>query len=65
MLASANYKCRQSRFRPRSPRAAGFGEEFELMLSDLMMAGMDGIGLLKGPRNVIPDIAGRDGYRGA
>ena len=30
------------------------GEEFELMLSDLMMANLDGIGLLEEPKNAFP-----------
>ena len=47
MLASANYQCRQAASGLEALALLDSGEEFELMLSDLMMAGMDGIGLLE------------------
>ena len=54
MLSSANYQCRQAASGLEALALLDSGEEFELMLSDLMMAGLDGIGLLERPRNVIP-----------
>ena len=55
MLASAGYLVNK-RFRHRSPGRAHFGEEFELMLSDLMMADLDGIGLLERTKEKYPDM---------
>jgi len=56
MLASANYKCRQAASALEALALLDSGEEFELMLSDLMMAGMDGIGLLERTKERYPDM---------
>ena len=47
MLTHANYKCRQAASGLEAIALLDSGEEFELMLSDLMMADLDGIGLLE------------------
>ncbi|MGC1437880.1 MAG: response regulator, partial [Terriglobales bacterium] len=44
MLAAANYKTRQASSGLKALAILDAGEEFELMLSDLMMADLDGIG---------------------
>src|SRR5271163_298272 len=46
ILAAAGYHWKQ----------ASSGEEFELMLSDLMMADLDGIGLLERTKEKFPDM---------
>src|SRR6516225_12196067 len=56
MLASANYQCRQAASGLEALALLDSGEEFELMLSDLMMAGMDGIGLLERTKERYPDM---------
>ena len=56
MLASANYQCRQAASGLEALALLDSGEEFELMLSDLMMAGMDGIGLLEKTKERYPDM---------
>src|SRR5579871_820733 len=56
MLASANYQCRQAASGLEALALLDSGEEFELMLSDLMMAGMDGIGLLERTKERSPDM---------
>ena len=56
MLASANYQCRQAASGLEALALLNSGEEFELMLSDLMMAGMDGIGLLEKTKERYPDM---------
>ncbi len=56
MLTSANYKCRQASSGTEALALLESGEEFELMLSDLMMAGLDGIGLLEKSKEKFPDM---------
>src|SRR5690242_12623809 len=56
MLATANYQCRQAASALEALALLDSGEEFELMLSDLMMAGMDGIGLLERTKERYPDM---------
>src|ERR1700752_1795088 len=56
MVASANYQCRQAASGFEALALLDSGEEFELMLSDLMMAGMDGIGLLEKTKERYPDM---------
>src|SRR5690242_18614433 len=56
MLAAANYKTRQASSGHKALAILEDGEEFELMLSDLMMAGMDGIGLLERTKERYPDM---------
>ena len=56
MLASANYQCRQAASGLEALALLDSGEEFELMLSDLMMAGLDGIGLLEKTKERYPDM---------
>ncbi len=56
MLLSANYQCRQAASGLEALALLDSGEEFELMLSDLMMAGMDGIGLLEKTKERYPDM---------
>src|ERR1700741_1725797 len=58
MLVSANYQCRQAASGLEGLALLDSGEEFELMLSDLMMAGMDGIGLLERTNESYPDMPG-------
>src|SRR6266567_6702626 len=56
MLTSANFNCRQAASGMEALALLDSGEEFELMLSDLMMAGMDGIGLLEKTKERYPDM---------
>src|ERR1700674_3773621 len=56
MLAAANYKTRQASSGLKALAILGAGEEFELMLSDLMMADLDGIGLLERTKEGYPDM---------
>jgi putative nucleotidyltransferase with HDIG domain len=56
MLNAANYKCRQAASGLEALAILDSGEEFELMLSDLMMAELDGIGLLERTKERFPDI---------
>ena len=56
MLTSANYQCRQAASGLEALALLDSGEEFELMLSDLMMAGLDGIGLLERSKEKYPDM---------
>jgi cyclic di-GMP phosphodiesterase len=56
MLSSANYKCRQASSGVEALALLDSGEEFELMLSDLMMAELDGIGLLERTKERFPDM---------
>src|SRR5438270_7628499 len=56
MLASANYQCRQAASGLEALALLNSGEEFELMLSDLMMADLDGIGLLERTKEKYPDM---------
>src|SRR6476659_5887168 len=56
MLSVANYKCRQAASGLEALALLNSGEEFELMLSDLMMAELDGIGLLERTKEKFPDM---------
>ena len=56
MLSFANYQCRQARSGLEALALLNSGEEFELMLSDLMMADLDGIGLLERTKEKFPDM---------
>src|SRR5213080_614527 len=56
MLATAGYKCRQAGSGMEALAVLNSGDEFELMLSDLMMADLDGIGLLERTKEKYPDM---------
>src|SRR5512135_3757357 len=56
MLSSANYKCRQASSGLEALHLLESGAEFDLMLSDLMMAELDGIGLLERTKEKYPDM---------
>jgi len=56
MLTSCNYQCRQAASGNEALALLESGEEFELMLSDLMMAGLDGNGLLEKTKEKFPDM---------
>src|SRR6476469_6373239 len=57
MLISANYECRQASSGLEALALLNSGEQFELMLSDLMMAELDGIGLLERTKEKYPDMS--------
>src|SRR5213592_1252695 len=56
MLATAGYKCHQAGSGNEALALLESGEKFELMLSDLMMADLDGIGLLERTKERFPDM---------
>jgi response regulator RpfG family c-di-GMP phosphodiesterase len=56
MLTTANYQCQQAGSGLEALAILDSGETFELMLSDLMMADLDGIGLLERTKERYPDI---------
>src|SRR6516162_6617514 len=56
MLSFANYQCRQAASGREALALLDSGEEFALMLSDLMMADLDGIGLLERTKERYPDM---------
>jgi len=56
MLGSAGYACQQAGSGIEALNVLGSGQEFELMLSDLMMADLDGIGLLERTKEKYPDM---------
>src|SRR2546425_8267590 len=56
MLTSANFNCRQAASGMEALALLESGEKFELMLSDLMMANLDGIGLLERTKERFPDM---------
>ena len=56
MLTTANYKCTQASSGLKALDVLATGAEFELMLSDLMMADLDGIGLLERTKERFPDM---------
>src|SRR5579884_1155153 len=56
MLGSAGYLCKQAGSGMEALAILHSGEEFELMLSDLMMADLDGIGLLERTKEKFPDM---------
>lgn len=56
MLSTANYQCKQAGSGLEALALLESGEQFELMLSDLMMADLDGIGLLERTKEKFPDM---------
>src|SRR5213079_3031505 len=56
MLTSCHYQCRQAASGLEALALLESGEEFELMLSYLMMAGLDGNGLLEKTKEKFPDM---------
>jgi len=56
MLTAAGYACKQAGSGLEALAVLTSGEEFELMLSDLMMAELDGIGLLERTKERYPDM---------
>ncbi|HEV2399247.1 MAG TPA: HD domain-containing phosphohydrolase [Candidatus Sulfotelmatobacter sp.] len=56
MLGTAGYICKQAGSGMEALAVLTSGEEFELMLSDLMMADLDGIGLLERTKEKYPDM---------
>jgi putative nucleotidyltransferase with HDIG domain len=56
MLTTAGYACQQAASGTQALAVLDSGEEFELMLSDLMMADLDGIGLLERTKERFPDM---------
>ncbi len=56
MLGTAGYACKQAASGMEALTVLTSGQEFELMLSDLMMADLDGIGLLERTKEKYPDM---------
>ena len=56
ILAAAGYTCKQAGSGMEALALLNSGERFELMLSDLMMADLDGIGLLERTKEKFPDM---------
>lgn len=56
MLTNAGFQCRQAGSGLEALAILESGEQFELMLSDLMMAELDGIGLLERTKEKFPDM---------
>jgi putative nucleotidyltransferase with HDIG domain len=56
MLSNAGFQCRQACSGLEALAILESGEQFELMLSDLMMAELDGIGLLERSKEKFPDM---------
>ena len=56
MLTTAGYKCHQASSGNEALALLESGEKFELMLSDLMMADLDGIGLSGADQGAFPDM---------
>jgi DNA-binding NtrC family response regulator len=56
MLRSANYVCRQARGGDDALNVLDSGEEFALVLSNLIIPGLDGIGLLERVKAKYPDL---------
>lgn len=56
MLRASGYECTQAGSGTEALAILDSGEDFELMLSDLMMAELDGIGLLERTKERYPDI---------
>lgn len=56
MLTAAHYKCGQASSGMKALALLEAGEEYELMLSDLMMAELDGIELLERTKEKFPDM---------
>jgi DNA-binding NtrC family response regulator len=56
MLASADLECREAASGVEALAVLESGEEFEVMLADLMMPDLDGIGLLERSKSKYPDM---------
>lgn len=56
MLQNAGYECRQAGSGLEAMAILDSGEQFELMLTDLMMPELDGIGLLERSKENFPDM---------
>jgi putative nucleotidyltransferase with HDIG domain len=56
MLGVAGYACQQAGSGVEALAVLNSGDKFELMLSDLMMADLDGIGLLERTKEKYPDM---------
>jgi putative nucleotidyltransferase with HDIG domain len=56
LLTAAKYQCRQAASGLEALAILDSGEEFDLMLSDLIMAELDGIGLLERTKERYPDM---------
>ena len=56
MLSNAGFQCRHASFGLEALAILESGEHFELMLSDLMMPELDGIGLLERTKERFPDM---------
>ena len=56
MLQNAGYECRQASSGLEAMAILDSGEQFELMLTDLMMPELDGIGLLERSKERFPDM---------
>jgi putative nucleotidyltransferase with HDIG domain len=56
MLTASGYKCEQACSGMTALETLAKESEFELMLSDLMMANLDGIGLLERTKEKFPDM---------
>jgi cyclic di-GMP phosphodiesterase len=56
MLTTAGYVCKQAGSGMEALATLNSGDQFELMLSDLMMADLDGIGLLERTKEKYPDM---------
>jgi len=56
ILSAAGYSWKQASSGMEALALLNSGEEFELMLSDLMMADLDGIGLLERSKEKFPDM---------
>jgi len=56
MLSGANFQCRQAASGVEALSILESGDEFDLILSDLMMAEMDGIALLERSKEKYPDV---------
>src|SRR5512133_1676146 len=56
MLTNAGFQCRQAGSGVEALAILESGEQFELMLSDLMMGEMDGIALLERTKEKYPDM---------
>jgi DNA-binding NtrC family response regulator len=56
MLEAANYECREAGSGPEALVLLESGDEFDLMLSNLLMPDLDGIGLLERTKDKYPDM---------
>ena len=56
MLMAAHYQCSQASSGRNALSVLDSGEQFELMLSDLMMADLDGMGLLERTKEKFPEM---------